>query len=229
MTAPDHTSHHLYAANRNLPNLRQDTRDKLANFIRDAPATGRHTLVSEAITAKEIQPGLSAENLILKAVRVAAWAVVYFPRQYIPYYVFLSWGMSQKITKDSPQVEQFIKANRKMKENVDSFGWVAVGYTTQRATTDPTTVDGFRLTVDGDDYFERVICKNSKKVSRALHTHATDLTDTRICPEDVRNPIYREQIEKDKEILIDLKKSGVIAHFANSSSPAFLRLTGKKT
>jgi hypothetical protein len=228
METPDYTAIHLNTANRNLPNLRQDTRERLANFVRDAPATGRHTLVTEAIIAKEIQPGLSAENLILKAVRVAVWSAVYFPKQFIPYYVFLSWGLSQKITKDSPQVEQFIKANRKMKENVDNLGWVAVGYTTQRATTDPTTVDGFRLTVDGDDYFERVNCKNSKKVSRALQTHAADLTDTRICPEDVANPMYREQIEKDKEILTDLKKSGVIAHFASSSSPAFLRLTGKK-
>jgi len=204
----------LEIAKVNLPNLPADFREDLARRVYDPPPRKTYALVGDAL--RELSQGHTSEGWINKLVRVLLWCLLHFPGQFVPTHTFLSWATGIRVLKASYDVKKYMKAKPKIhKAVIKMVGYRVVAYCTQKQTpTDPSTVDGFRLTTDGDDYYREINARNDRRLSNAMERAANDVDDSRILTSDIQNAGYRAQVKKDKEILKDLKKRGVLGHFA---------------
>ncbi len=189
-----------------------EVRELLASRVVDPPPIKKHDLVGDAI--RELDQGSTNEGQTLKFVRASLWCLLHFPGEFVPTHMFLGWASGNRHIKGSDAVKRFSKGRHKHHKAIERLGLRVVGYTTQRETIDdPTTVDGFRLTTDGDDYYREVIAKNDRKLSRMLSRAASDVTNERVLVEDIQNSGYKAQTKRDKDIHQDLQKRGVVGHF----------------
>lgn len=196
-------------------NLPEETKSKIITYVTDPPPTGRNKTINDMLAAREISAGLSEEDQLTKAIRIAIYAAVYDPGRFITYRNFVQWVNKEKnLKEDSPSIALFRKKMRKLSDSIASLDLRCVGLTLQRATSDTTTVNGFRLTVSGDDYVSNVVTKTHKRVGRGLSLMARDLAEDRIRTEDVKDPVLKTFVKRDKDRLEEMRQDNVLIHFS---------------
>jgi hypothetical protein len=196
--------------------LPDDAKHRISELITDSPPSGKWVIWSDSVLSREISPGQSTETLMLKVQRMGLWGLVYFQTQFLPHYVLLNWagvGVGQRIHKESSDVDRFKKDKRKYVLMFKGLGIRTVSYVTQKSTSDNQSIDGFRLTTNGDDHYCEVNARHGARMGRAMGEYISDLDATRITAEDISDPAYRKAFERDKAVVEDLKREGFVDHF----------------
>jgi hypothetical protein len=202
--ASPHVSLHLAAVRRNLSTLPADTQEHLATLVLDRPPSGKFQRIGDAVMAREINLQSQSEALCDVALRLSLWALVYYSGQFVPYNMFLSRALGNRVNKGSSAVREFASKHSELRRRVAELNLRAVGYVTQRWSTDPSTVDGFRLTRDGDDYFESIHMPQMLKLTNARNRLVRDVADDRLRLDDVRTPPLRAQLAASKDFASEL-------------------------
>jgi hypothetical protein len=198
-----------------------ESQAKLLETVKELPP-GSPT-VREALAKREIDPGQSIEHDVLKATRLALWALLYYPGQTISYQAFLSWKNGRIVQPGSTEIALFRKHNNKLREQIKKLGMPCVGWLTERETVkNPQKVDGFRLTTSGDDYANSLLPQNKKRLKNASVRFTSDLDPTCIPLDSIEDPMLKRQVRHDQEIVKKFDKSGVMQFFTDSKSTSNL-------
>lgn len=196
--------------------LPDEAKQKIAQLDIDPPPSGKYEIWGDAVAAREIKPGQSEESLLLKTQRMGLWGLAYFPMQFLPHYRHLGWagvGVGSKVSQEGQEVSRFKKDRRKYYLMFEDLCILVVSYITQRATADHRSVDGFRLTASGDDYYREVTLRNERKASGALRNFNHSIDERRIRASDIKDPALLQRFLKGREVSEDLSSDGFMEYF----------------
>jgi hypothetical protein len=198
--------------------LPHETKLRLVGMVIDAPPHEEYDNVNDAIHGGQIMPGMADEKRALKLVRLALWALVYFPGQPILIHRFLCWSTGERIGAESPKVEQFTKDYPKLKTAVDNLELRCVGLLTQRKVgSRPETCNAFRLTCSGNDYTIR-ISRAERSVQMKIETLLQVSDPARCLPTDCSDPEARQKLINTQKNMQLLTASNTLGKFLRLNS-----------
>lgn len=194
--------------------LPAEAKRSLDRDVTDPPPHPRTLTIADALRNNEIPPGASNERTFQKALRVALWALLYFPNQYIPNDVFNFWAYGRKHSKE--ELDKFSRNSQRIKDLLErTYGdhIPNVGYTTQKAKIDiRNTVDGFRLTYNADDYICKIVEPLKKKLLGTIIRTNDSLRESRLPMDSIKSEELQGNIAETKTSIKELMGSDILNH-----------------
>lgn len=221
------TMHTTLQAALDACNLPHESKSKLAKLVRDPPPSGRYKTLNEVLYHNEISPAFGASGVRqeIRAADIALYGLVYFAGEFIAFSRFVGWFLYQTRMKDeNTQVRLFQKNLSKVRRVIENYNIPCVGLLTQKATSTPDSVDGFRATISGDDY-TKILQKDTTRVRGSTRTWASHLNDARCPLSTIKDKGLREWVEKSRDVRDAMADEHIFAHF---DAPAPLALPPKK-
>lgn len=208
---------------------------KIAEFLPGVIAGGGYRNISEALANGECPD--TEKEAVQRAIRWALFAALFYPGQFIPFHHWVSYIWGAELKENSQQVELYRRNDgKKLQKRITSMDIANVGYITQviRAS-DPSTVSGFRVTFDGDDYVTHVVKRSEKQAGLKLQKFQADVADTRVQITDVKDEVLQNELKKSKTLALNIRQARIVERFLPSPSGARLlkpkngvRTSGKK-
>jgi len=188
--------------------LPMEAKIRLVDIVRDPPG-GSYLRVTEegvsvgvvdALVNMEIDSGLSREKAVYKVLRLAPWALVYYPGQEIPSFRAVQWFSPDRVQENSQAVDTFQRnVLSKVAAMIRDLKIPNVSLVTTRKRSAPNTVKGFRLTFDGDDYLTRVVSRANDKVGKSIKQFIEAVSPDRILPEHLKDTSAQRVLTEAQE------------------------------
>jgi len=180
-------------------NLPKVSTDKLLKLVRDPPPPHDCSNVVDALVSEVLPRSLYNEGLTQKHQRISLYCLVYFPFQWLPDHVYMSFVDDATYSEDHDHVKDFRRnQGKKTKASLKKLGFRCVALIRSKKSEKETDVVGFRLTASADDYHQHVIKRAEIKGGKALKNFGDTVSDEQILVSDIRDPLVKKEVSQAK-------------------------------